>query len=399
MALTREQIAARLREARESLGLTQAEVAKALGAHRPTISEIEAGRRTVATEELYEFARIYVTPVSTLLAEVAPRAEDVERVLFRRKTPTTAGARRSVRRLMERCRAEKELEELLGLAPSASARPAYRVPSPRNTGEAVRQGEQIAGQERRRLGVGGEPLRNPLELLERQGVRIAPLDRIEAPEDVDAVYLETEEFGACVGITAEQRPFDRFRSTFTAAHEYAHWLIRDVQAETFSFQGGTDDLLEVRANAFAAAFLMPQDGLRGYFIDRGLLDEGGVIPRLGPSDVARAMDHFGVSRPALLYRLQNLGMIDPETAESLRATQFAYTPVARHLGLGMRAPRRVGTRFDALVTEAWKRGIVTTGRAADLLGENIEGFQQRMRRLGEEQIPDEDLPLVGAAAR
>jgi Zn-dependent peptidase ImmA (M78 family)/transcriptional regulator with XRE-family HTH domain len=394
----REQIAARLRAARESLGFTQTEVAKALGVHRPTISEIEAGRRTVTTEELYEFARIYVTPVSTLLSEVAPRAEDVERVLFRRKTSAGSAARRSVRRLMLRCRTEKELEDSLGLAAPTSARPAYRVPSPRNTGEAVRQGEQIAGQERRRLGVGGEPLRNPLELLERQGVRIAPLDRIEAPEDVDAVYLETEEFGACVGITPEQRPFDRFRSTFTAAHEYAHWLIRDVQAETFSFQGGTDDLLEVRANAFAAAFLMPQDGLRDYFTDRGLLDEDGTVPRLGPSDIARAMDHFGVSRPALLYRLQNVEMIDPETAESLRAAEFAYSRMASKLGLGIREPRRIGTRFDALVIEAWKRGIITTGRAADLLGENIEGFQQRMRTLGEEQIPDEDLPLVGAAA-
>lgn len=225
------------------------------------------------------------------------------------------------------------------------------------------------------------------------------MERIEAPEDVDAVYLETDEFGACVGINSEQRPSDRFRSTFTAAHEYAHWLIRDVQAETFSFQGATDDLLEVRANAFAAAFLMPQDGLRDYSTDRGLLDEGGVIRRLGPSDVARAMDHFGVSRPALLYRLQNLGMIDPETAESLREAEFVYTRMASQLGLRMREPRRIGTRFDALVTEAWKRGIVTTGRAADLLGEDIESFQQRMRTLGEERVPDEDLPLVGAAAR
>lgn len=106
------------------------------------------GRRTVTTEELYEFARIYVTPVSTLLSEVAPRAEDVERVLFRRTTSAGSAARRSVRRLMLRCRTEKELENSLGLAAPTSARPAYRVPSPRSTGEAVRQGELIAGQER-----------------------------------------------------------------------------------------------------------------------------------------------------------------------------------------------------------------------------------------------------------
>ena len=39
---TREQIAARLRAAREAAGLSQGQVAKLLKLHRPTVSEIEA---------------------------------------------------------------------------------------------------------------------------------------------------------------------------------------------------------------------------------------------------------------------------------------------------------------------------------------------------------------------
>lgn len=49
----------RLRLAREQAGLSQTQVAKMLKMHRPTISEIEAGRRRVATQELREFAKIY----------------------------------------------------------------------------------------------------------------------------------------------------------------------------------------------------------------------------------------------------------------------------------------------------------------------------------------------------
>ncbi|MDO8589243.1 MAG: helix-turn-helix transcriptional regulator [Armatimonadota bacterium] len=56
----------RLRFAREQAGLSQAQVAKMIDVHRPTISEIEAGRRRVTAEEMPEFARIYDVSISWL---------------------------------------------------------------------------------------------------------------------------------------------------------------------------------------------------------------------------------------------------------------------------------------------------------------------------------------------
>lgn len=52
-------IAGRLRMARETAGLSQGQAAKRLGMHRPTISEIEAGRRRVRAEEVAAFAELY----------------------------------------------------------------------------------------------------------------------------------------------------------------------------------------------------------------------------------------------------------------------------------------------------------------------------------------------------
>jgi transcriptional regulator with XRE-family HTH domain len=56
----------RLRSARDQAGLSQAQVAKIMNVHRPTISEIEAGRRRVTAEEMTEFARIYDVSISWL---------------------------------------------------------------------------------------------------------------------------------------------------------------------------------------------------------------------------------------------------------------------------------------------------------------------------------------------
>jgi transcriptional regulator with XRE-family HTH domain len=75
---TREQIAARLRTAREAAGLSQGQAAKILKFHRPTVSEIEAGRRRVAGEELAQFASLYGVTVEWLAtaSDESDAAED-----------------------------------------------------------------------------------------------------------------------------------------------------------------------------------------------------------------------------------------------------------------------------------------------------------------------------------
>jgi transcriptional regulator with XRE-family HTH domain len=62
-------IAARLRAAREQAGLSQGQVAKLLGLQRPSMSEIEAGRRRVSAEELTRLADIYNVSISWLTQE------------------------------------------------------------------------------------------------------------------------------------------------------------------------------------------------------------------------------------------------------------------------------------------------------------------------------------------
>lgn len=52
-------IASRLAIARERAGLSQAQVAEKIKLPRPSISEIEAGRRRVAVDEMLQFADLY----------------------------------------------------------------------------------------------------------------------------------------------------------------------------------------------------------------------------------------------------------------------------------------------------------------------------------------------------
>ena len=54
------------------------------------------------------------------------------------------------------------------------------------------------------------------------------------------------------------------RRRFSFAHEYAHVLLDRELKAILSHARDRSSLMEVRANAFAASFLMPAEGVRGY---------------------------------------------------------------------------------------------------------------------------------------
>ncbi|MEX0803599.1 MAG: helix-turn-helix transcriptional regulator [Candidatus Binatia bacterium] len=83
-----EAIGERLRWAREQAGLSQGQVARILDYHRPTISQIEAGKRIVRPDEIGRFAEIYGVKEAWILQgetifdqELDPRIELAAREL------------------------------------------------------------------------------------------------------------------------------------------------------------------------------------------------------------------------------------------------------------------------------------------------------------------------------
>ncbi|WP_437661310.1 helix-turn-helix domain-containing protein [Sorangium sp. So ce1182] len=94
----RKKLGQRLREAREYLGLSQEDVAKALNLTRSAISLIESGQRRLDALELKRFAEVYQRPVSEL-------AGDVEISAYA-PTPVLAHLARAAQKLTDADRAE-----------------------------------------------------------------------------------------------------------------------------------------------------------------------------------------------------------------------------------------------------------------------------------------------------
>ena len=91
----REIIAARIRERREALGLSQADLARSVGVERQQVSQWEKGASKPSEDHFFEVARTLQTSISFLYGEVddhrparewpsntaAERAQDAARLL------------------------------------------------------------------------------------------------------------------------------------------------------------------------------------------------------------------------------------------------------------------------------------------------------------------------------
>lgn len=95
---------ARLREAREFLGLSQEVVADALNVPRASVSAMESGRRKVSSLELRDLARLYKRPIEFFYNDdrVGDTAEDeATQALFRATRNLTAVDKEQVVRFAE----------------------------------------------------------------------------------------------------------------------------------------------------------------------------------------------------------------------------------------------------------------------------------------------------------
>ena len=328
-------LGSRLRSARESRGLSQQAVAQALDLPRTAVTQLEAGSRSVSTLELTRLSELYMHPVADLLHD-GPRDEDRDvLVALHRIAPgleDDPDTREQVSRCVHLCREGVALERLLGTE-HRSGPPSYDMPIPRSSGQAVAQGEETAEQERRRLGIANAPIAEVSELIASQGIWASG---VTLPDSMSGLFLRHPSIGLAILVNSSH---PKGRKRFSYAHEYAHALLDRNGHVTVSSTDNSSDMVEKRANAFAAAFLMPRAGVRASLrnLDKGLPSRqdhaifdaasGGHIEaaqrpparsqRITYKDNAMLAHHFGVSYQAATYRLKSLRYISARECSDL----------------------------------------------------------------------------------
>jgi len=414
MAITQAELGSRLRVAREACGLTQESVARELGISRPAVTQVEAGNRAVSSLELSRLAYLFGRDIREFLGEHF-RDQDVLGALFRvqpavTQDPAVAG---KLRECVSLGRELSNLEALLGTGRPMALPATYQFPPPGSKWDAVQQGAQAATEERRRLGLGVGPVPSLPELLDTQGVRTGIVD---LPDEVSGIAFTDPTLGLFV---VANRQHHELRRRFSFAHEYGHVLLDRVHASVVSLTADREELPEVRANSFAANFLMPAEGVRNFVVGLGkglpsrqsaqVYDETEAVAveaRTPPGtqdiqlyDVVQLAHHFGVSRSTAIFRLKNLKMISDQEADRLQGLDEdgRGKEIAKLLGLPEldheKARNEFRRRFLGLALEAYRRGQVSKAKVRELstmVGLTSRDFARLLTGAGLDRSTDED---------
>lgn len=338
----------RVREVIAESGMSQTEFAAAVGLDAPKLSKSLTGIRRFTSSDVAHIAEVGHVSVDWLLGGAEP--------------PLATAARRAAG--SESAPAVAEAERLAELRSVATD-----LGFPLPTAEPM----QFDGKTTRQQGE---------TLAEAALGRLPSVDRLTSDdlasqlEEVFALDVAITDLGAGFDGLAAHTPQARLilanetpyaaRQRFTMAHELAHLLAEDNQdvhldQDVFA----ASDSSEVRANAFAAAFLMPDALLRDR-VGRGFDEKA----------FAALVVDLKVSPSALAIRLSTVNLIDKVMASAFKRMTFAEAAKASGRSDEVAAMTsasgrpRPPARLARDLFAAYSAGVTTLRPYAAALGQN-----------------------------
>ncbi len=288
-----------------------------------------------------------------------------------RITPSTAvilAEAASVIRVQHRLQEWLNLKsELEGFQKSGDYGSSYQSP-------AWRVGYRLAREARAKLGLGDQPIPSMRELVERR-LGIPVIQTSMNPDIAGATVTNTDENGneirgVLLNIDGDNSNVWVRRATL--AHELGHLLydpgqdLKRVRVDSYSTnradpQTLQSDFVEQRANAFAIAFLAPNDAVRQM-----------TTPPVTDEHVDKVMSTFGISHTAARFHIGNCHFRQYDVPEgSAVATPSDEQIAAENFSVDFfplkeTANHRRG-KFSGLVSAAYEEGLVSEDTAAKYL--------------------------------
>lgn len=372
-------LAARIRAARENLGMKAHELAELAGLDATALSKIENGHRGVKSAELARIAAaLGMSPLGlldgdSLLASLPIAARD-------------AGPTMAQGSAYQRILALAELHTVLADAGHPGPELAIDCGDVSGLGW-LQAANHLAEWARDKL------LFDECIGEDRFAYLVAAIERVLRCDVLVEAYHDDGLSGAAVGdprfpLIFVNARYPSSRCLFTLAHELGHLLAGHGEAITFDRDLRATTEPERIANAFAAAFLMPEAAIRATIAEH---------PRSSPAALIKMVNDFGVSFESLIFRLHNLQIINSEGRdrlqeigwEGLRAT-LDSDDAAQLLGMdGVARLRSRGSSRPAAhppifltqrAMDGYRKGVISIRPLTGLLNEAAESLEATLDR-------------------
>jgi Zn-dependent peptidase ImmA (M78 family)/lambda repressor-like predicted transcriptional regulator len=309
----------RLTVARRRRGWTLTKVSELTGLSTKSLSTYENGHQAPAPQTIGLLAHALGVTERFLVGD------DLDEV------PVEAVSFRALSKMTARTRDRGLASGRVALLINDWIEERFAIPAPDLPTLAGRNPEMAAQEVRARWGLGEQPVRNVVHLLEAHGVRVYSLSSTNADLDAFCLYWHRQPF---VFLSTEK---SAERSRFDAAHELGHLVMHGED------QMPHGPAAEQEANRFAAALLMPRagvltQGLRNATVDR----------------ILHAKRRWNVAAMAMAHRANELGLM----------TEWCYRTVCVNLSrMGYRRsePGGIPRESSQLLTKVLQQ-LRTTGQ-------------------------------------
>lgn len=349
----------RLGEARRARGITQEDAAKYLECSRPVLIAIEKGTRPPKADEIVKLASFYGRQVHELLRPGEPIV-DLQphlRAAAQRAEADTPELVQAISELQRFAEDYRRLEEIMN-APLK-----LNYPAEIRLGHQVNVyglAEDVAVQERQRLGLGDQPIIDLRNVLETEiGLRII---YASLPSPIAGMFAYVGDFGGVIAVNRKHPP-ERRRATML--HEYGHLIVdRHKPGIDYLASPAKKPANERFAESFAMAFLIPATSVRRRFNE--------IVNATGDfqiADLCRLGHLYFVSLEAMTLRLEAMGLIPQGTREHLKESRFEVRKASQILGLPKQPihDETLPERYKYLAVHAYERGELSEGQLARFL--------------------------------
>jgi Zn-dependent peptidase ImmA (M78 family)/DNA-binding XRE family transcriptional regulator len=338
-------IGRRISQARQDLGMTQADLGQAIGLDRTAVAKLEAGARKVSATELVALASTLDRSIDWFVVESPPS------VVSRRADISVGGRSAVLDRKIDRLARDAQFLIEQGILADAAERPALELPND------VSGAEALAAEARLLMNVPDGPLCDLQRASENVGLLAFSLD--VGQEGGDGACVEVQN----MGVALINGSADPGRRRFNLAHELGHHLFGDAYAPEISV-GGVDDVERV-INAFAIHLLLPRAAVTDLW--------GATVDQDRRLAAVAISVKFRASWSATISQLRTLGLIDAHERELFNA---APPTAADFIALGERwvaeleAPS-VPPEYGKRVLAAYRSGKLSAARTVELLWETV----------------------------
>lgn len=349
----------RIAEARKARGVTQEDTAKHLECSRPILIAIEKGIRPLKAQEIVKLAAFLGRSVHELLRPGEPLV-DIQphlRAVVGRTKVDNPELEQAISDLQRFAEDYLRLEQIMNAPLKQNYPPEVRLSNHVNPAAFA---EDVAVQERQRLGLGDQPIIDLRNILEAEvGLRIVYQS---LPSPIAGMFAYIGEFGGLIAVNRKHPP-ERRRATML--QEYGHLLVdRHKPGIDYLATPAKRPASERFAEVFAMAFLMPATSVRRRFNEIVNTTNDFQI-----ADLCRLSHLYFVSLEAMALRLEVMGLIPHGTREHLKKSRFKVRKANEVLSLPKHPAidELLSDRYKYLAVHAFERGELSEGQLARFL--------------------------------